>query len=237
MRWRIGLIDSCGALPRAVASAGFRAADGQACRAADGPDPTGHGTRIATILTRDGADVELVLAQVFGTAGPTSAAAVAAAIDWCLGEGVELLQLSLGLAADRPVLAEAVARAVDRGCVLVAATPSRGGPVYPAAYPGVIRGTGDARCAPGQVSELAAATFGGCPRSGAPGRSASGQGASVGAAEVTRVLIEVAESRTMAGALAALTARASYRGPERRTHAAAPPKASLPPGPVTSARS
>jgi len=100
----------------------------------------------------------------------------------------------------------------------------------------VIRGTGDARCAPGQVSELAEATFGGCPRSGAPGRAASGQGASVGAAEVSRVLIEVAESRTTAAALAALTARASYRGPERRTRATAAPKVSLPCGSGTSAR-
>jgi len=217
MRWRIGLIDSCGVLRQAIARARFFTEDGEVRRGPVGLDLSGHGSRIASLLTRDHADVELVLAQVFGEPGPTTAAVVAAAIDWCVGEGAELLQLSLGLAADRQVLAEAVARAVERGCVLVAAAPARGGPVYPAGYPGVIRGTGDARCAPGEVSQLGRATFGGCPRYGGVGQRACGQGASVGAAEVTRALIEVAESRITSAAVAALARRASYHGPERHT--------------------
>jgi hypothetical protein len=213
VRWRVGLIDS-GADLAAVAAAARFAADGTQGPA--GPDPTGHGTRIARLLTRDRPQVELVLAQVFASARPTSAAAVAAAVDWCLAERANLLHLSLGLAADRAALAAAIARAAAAGCLVVAATPARGAPVYPAAYAGVIRATGDARCGPDEVSRLAAATFGGCVRP-RPDVAPGGRGASVGAAAVSRALLAwVAPGSSYAVAVRALAARARYDGPERR---------------------
>lgn len=215
MRWRVGLIDSGAAAAGVVRAARF-AADGARADGA-GPDPTGHGTRVAALLRGAAPDIELVLAQVFAAGGPTSAAAVAAAIDWCVAEGAQLVHLSLGLAADRAPLAEAVARAVGAGRLVVAATPARGPAVYPAAYPGVIRATGDARCAPDEISRLAAATFGGCVRTA----TGAGQGASVGAAAVSRALLAaIAPGSPYALALQALGARARYDGPERRRRAA-----------------
>jgi len=214
MRWRVGLIDSCGVAPRAVASARFIDGDGGVQRVTGAPDATGHGTRIAELLTRERDGVELLLAQVFSDSGLASAAAVAAAIDWCVTEGSNLLHLSLGLSANRPVLAGAVARAQQQGCLVIASAPARGGPVYPAAYTGVIRGTGDARCAPGEISQRAPDTFGGCVWfDSADGR---GQGASIGAATITHLLIGEAAPLPQARALELLGARARYRGPERR---------------------
>ena len=216
MRWRVGLIDSCGAAPQAIASARFVDGDGGVQRVTAAADATGHGTRIAELLTRERDQAELLLAQVFADSGLASAAAVAAAIDWCVTEGSNLLHLSLGLSADRPVLADAVARALQQGCLVIASTPARGGPVYPAAYPGVIRGTGDARCAPGEVSQLAPGTFGGCAWfDSADGRA---QGASVGAAAITHLLIGEPAPLPPARAMAVLAERARYRGPERRRH-------------------
>jgi len=213
VRWRVGLVDS-GADGAALAAHARFAADGTHGPA--GPDPTGHGTRVARLIAGDRPQVELVLAQVFGSARPTSAAAVAAAVDWCLAERANLLHLSLGLAADRAVLARAIARAVAAGCLVVAATPARGAPVYPAAYAGVIRATGDARCGPEEISRLATATFGGCVRPD-PARQAGGRGASVGAAAVSRALIAwIAPGGGYAAAVRALAARARYDGPERR---------------------
>lgn len=213
--WRIGLIDSCGAFPGASVAARFVASAQRVARVECGPDPTGHGTRIASILTADGADAELVLAQVFTAGAPTSAAIIAAAIDWAVGEHVNLLHLSLGLAADRPILRSAIAQAVARGILLVAAMPARGGPVFPASYPGVIRGTGDARCQPGELSALEPGAFGGCPRhDGDEGQR--GQGASIGAAQVTRALIDSGGPDSYAGAIGRLTALARYLGPENR---------------------
>jgi hypothetical protein len=215
VNWRIGLIDSCGAFPTASVAARFVASAQRVVRVDCGPDPTGHGTRIASIISADGAAVELVLAQVFTGSAPTSAAIIAAALDWAVGEHVNLLHLSLGLAADRPILRSAIAQAVARGILLVAAMPARGGPVFPAAYPGVIRGTGDARCQPGELSALEPGAFGGCPRHGG-GDGQRGQGASIGAAAVTRALIHGGGPDTYACVIRRLTALARYLGPESR---------------------
>jgi hypothetical protein len=215
VRWRVGLVDSGAEPGSALAAAGF-GADG--ARGAVTGDATGHGTRIARLITAGRPEVELVLAQVFGPGSRTSALAVAAGIDWCREQGATLVHLSLGLGADRAPLAAAVRRAVAAGCLVVAATPARGAAVYPAAYAGVIRATGDARCATGEISRLAAATFGGCVRP-AP-EAARGGGASVGAAAVSGALVGCATPGCSFGeAIAALAARARYDGPERRGHA------------------
>jgi hypothetical protein len=228
--WRVGLIDTCGGLEGidAAHAAAFVAHDGRVeCRDTVA-DPTGHGSRIAELLI-SGRRVELLLGQVFNTLGPTSGAAVAAAIDWAVERRVGLIHLSLGLAGDRAVLRLAVQRAIDAGCILVAATPARGAPVYPAAYPGVIRATGDARCAPHEISALRPWVFGGCPRleaaSLAANRHAEGRasgGASIGAAWVTHAILQEPPLAAPAAALA-LTARAKYLGPERKTPASAHP--------------
>jgi hypothetical protein len=238
--WRVGLIDSCGGRFEGIDGAPLEEASWVADAAAfvghagrvdcreTVADPTGHGSRIAELLI-SGRSAELLLGQVFTSLGPTSGAAVAAAIDWAVERRVGLIHLSLGLAGDRAVLGSAVQRAIDAGCVLVAAMPARGASVYPAAYPGVIRATGDARCAPHEVSALRPWFFGGCPRFEVASRPASGRvegraegrasgGASIGAAWVTHAILQ--EPTLAAPAVvAALTARAKYLGPERRTPA------------------
>ena len=243
MRWRAALIDSCGEWPGAVAEAAFVDEGGgtgartvRSCAA--GLDAMGHGSRVARLLTDGDAEFELMLGQVFLGKAPASAAVVAAALDWAVEGGAGLIHMSLGLAADRAVLAEAVLRAVGAGCVVVASAPARGGVVYPAAYPGVIRGTGDARCGPGELSCLGPGFFGGCPRwvvSGAEdcaagagvdvGEGVSGEGtsgvgtsggASIGAAWVTRSILSQPAKRDAREVIGMMTAKAKYLGPERR---------------------
>ena len=223
MTWRVALIDSCGGREGidAAQAAAFVVHDGRVeCRESVA-DPTGHGSRIAELLS-SGRRLELLLGQVFTTSGPTSGAAVAAAIDWAVERRVGLVHLSLGLAGDRAVLGLAVQRAIDAGCILVTSMPARGAPVYPAAYPGVIRATGDARCAPHELSALSPWLFGGCPRLEIASRMANGHaeggasgGASIGAAWVTHAILQEPPLAAPA-AVEALTARAKYRGPERR---------------------
>jgi hypothetical protein len=231
MAWRVALVDSCGSRPEAVDAALIDAAafvtDGQQVeRRPTAADPTGHGSRIAEVLAgrrSRGRSIELLLGQVFTSSGPTSGAAVAAAIDWAVARRAGLIHLSLGLSSDRAVLGTAVQRALDAGCILVAAVPARGALVYPAAYPGVIRATGDARCVPGEWSCLGPWFFGGCPRiesldvSG-PGGVAGG--ASIGAAWVTRSILDEPAGATARDLAVTLTARAKYTGPERRGSAA-----------------
>jgi hypothetical protein len=136
--------------------------------------------------------------------------------------------MSLGLNTDRAVLAAAVTRAIASGCIIVASMPARGAVVYPAAYPDVIRATGDARCAPGELSYLGPGFFGACPRWAASGLASPGAGAlagarvgarggaSVGAAWVTRSILSGPNHATVSAVVAALTASARYVGPERK---------------------
>ena len=221
MSWRVALIDSCGSWPRARASAAFARTDrGIECRAPV-VDPTGHGSRIAALLTAGDDAMELLLGQVFLNAEPTSAAAVAAALDWSLSCGARLVHLSLGIARDRPVLGDAVREAVAAGAIIVASTPARGVTAFPASYPGVIQATGDARCAPGEISRLAPMRFGGCPR---PSPALAGHteatpvrgGASIGAAWVSKAIVSLQPAASTADVVKALNACAIYCGPERR---------------------
>lgn len=227
MSWRVALIDSCGRWPGVVESAAF-VSEGQQveCRATV-EDPSGHGSRIAKLLLSGEASsetgMELLLAQVFLNAEPASGAAVAAAIDWAVAHRANLIHMSLGLGADRAVLRRATAKAIEAGCVVVASTPARGAAVYPASYPGVIRGSGDARCEPGELSCLAPWWFGGCPRGlsegavgGDGGSTNAAGGASIGAAWVTRAIASRRKYDTAEAVVAALTAAARYSGPERR---------------------
>ena len=105
MIWRVGLIDSCGIWPGAVEAAAF-ATDGRRVeQRAVAADSSGHGSRIAQLLLAGDVALELLLAQVFVDSKSTTGAAVAAAIDWARARRAGLIHLSLGLAADRAVLA------------------------------------------------------------------------------------------------------------------------------------
>ena len=216
MSWRVALIDSCGDWPGAVGAAAFETSGEAVLERSVVVDPTGHGSRIASVLTGGPQALELLLGQVFTTKGPTTGAAVARAIDWAVDERARLVHLSLGLNADRAPLARAVDRAVGRGCVVVASVPARGSPVYPGCYPGVIRATGDARCAPGEWSALGEGVFGACPRVPDAHRRQEAGGASVGAAWLSRAILGFPGRLSVERVIQALTAGATYAGRESR---------------------
>lgn len=179
-------------------------------------DPAGHGSRIAAIVAGAGG-VELLDARIFDARLRTDARAAAAAIDWLLESGARLINLSFGLREDRAVLREACARAAAAGVLLVASSPARGQPVFPAAYPEVLRATGDARCARGEISWLGSAQA----DVGAHVRSLDGEvaGASMGCAHACAALAAwfcAHPQGSNAEAIAALRAGARYRGIERR---------------------
>jgi hypothetical protein len=176
-----------------------------------------HGTRIAELFKDAIVPLEICAAQVFDQRLSCSPGQVAEAIHWLIEQDVRLINMSFGLRADRPVLREACAAALAAGICLVAASPAQGDPVYPAAYPGVLRATGDARCHPGQIAWLdsAQADFGGYPGN----RETGFVGASAGCAAVCVALAELAVDMPQMNATdlgRTLAGRADYRGPERR---------------------
>jgi subtilisin family serine protease len=206
---RVGLIDTGIAAELAPSIAAAR----RFTNSAGAADGRAHGTAVATVILHHAPQARLLDAQAFGAGTRAEPAGVAAALHWLINQRTRLVNLSLGLRHDREILRSAVAAARAAGLLLIAATPARGAPVYPAAYPGVLRVTGDARCAPGEVSALGGepADFGACPRDldGTP------SGASLAAAHVTGLIAGGLE-RTDADVRAILAAALRFHGRERR---------------------
>ncbi len=185
---RLGLVDSGVSQGQAgYISAGRCFLSGD--EAAPEADRLGHGMAVVDIIREYAPMVTLYNARVFDDRGVTTAARVAAAIDWLVQQRADVINLSLGLQQDRDILRVSCARAVAAGIILVASSPARGQVTYPAAYDGVIRATGDARCNPGEISFLASAQadFGACPRplNQSPDQPVRTGGASLGAAHVS----------------------------------------------------
>ncbi len=162
------------------------------------PDPLGHGSLIYEIIHHYSSGSQLFNAQVFDKTGMTSAAAVAEAVDWACEKNVDVINLSLGLRQDREILRTSCEKATGQDIILIASSPAQGGDVYPSAYSGVIRATGDARCAVGEISFLdnKQADFGGCARLISDDMSAPPRigGASVGTAHITGKVITYLEN-------------------------------------------
>ena len=187
-RVRVGIVDS-GCAPaqaaQVVASAAFMLDEAGVSRVAAAPDVLGHGCRVADVVLHCAPQAELLVAQVFRERLSTSAAQVAAAIDWLVAEDARIINLSLGLRAPRRTLEQACARAIAAGVVVCAAAPAIGQTVYPAGFSGVLKVTGDARCARMELAALGAAhaDFGAHVR--ALGDSLSGAGASMACAHLS----------------------------------------------------
>jgi subtilisin family serine protease len=191
---------------------------------ASGPardDPLGHGTEVSRLILEGACEAELLHAQVFDASFRTAPVLAAAGLDWLVEAGARIVNMSFGLSADRAVLREACARAVEAGIVLVAAAPAQGAPCYPAAYKGVIAVTGDARCAKGEVSDLTGvqADFGtwcaSPERGGGPMAGASAAAASFTGLAASFLARQPDADRS--ALCEQFRARAVAVGPERRT--------------------
>lgn len=221
MTVRIGLVDSGVSENQAGfihTACGFSANSTMSVQS----DPLGHGSKVCEIILYHAPNIPLHNAQVFDKRGVTTAATVAAAIDWLRQEKVDLINLSLGLGHDRSVLRDACVKAVSAGIILIASSPAQGAMVYPSAYAGVIRATGDARCDMGEISFLDSpqADFGGCPH----GIKASGNvgphigGSSMGTAHISgQVAAYLQAGGDRKSIREWLVSQAKYLHSERRT--------------------
>jgi subtilisin family serine protease len=139
--WRVGLVDS-------GVDAGHPALQGarvQRWGCEDQPHPDLHGTAVASLLVGDGQHaqpgVQLFAADVYcGAPTGGNALEVAQALAWLARQQVRVVNLSL-VGPDNALLKRAVASAIGRGMVVVAAVGNDGpaaAPLFPSAYPQVI---------------------------------------------------------------------------------------------------
>lgn len=216
----VGIVDSGLALgiPHVAARAFHSEDSGVAVRAA-GLDLLGHGTLTLQIVHLIAPRAGLMVAQVFFESLLVPPRAVAAALDWLIAGGARLVNLSLATEADSPALRESCRQAIRAGRLLVASVPARGPQVFPAAYEGVIRVTGDARCGPQQLSAPAdgRVDFGACPLHGPLGAAGAAMrgGSSIAAARLTGALANLLLQGCDAhSALSILAARCAFQGPQ-----------------------
>ncbi|TAK69652.1 MAG: hypothetical protein EPO13_07250 [Actinomycetota bacterium] len=117
----------------------------------DVTDHDGHGTFVAGVIAARAGNgigiagvatgVSLLAVKVSDAQGMETPAAVAAGIRWAADHGADVINASLGSTTFDPAVAAAVAYAIGRGVVVVAAAGNLGQSVpafYPASSPGVV---------------------------------------------------------------------------------------------------
>jgi subtilisin family serine protease len=111
-------------------------------------DCLGHGTAIAALIHALAPAAELLVVRVFDRALTTSVLRVIRAIDWCLQNDIQIINLSLGTTNPdyRGAFAAAVERVKGGGAALVSAFEMNGSPVLPGCMPGVVAVRTDTDC-------------------------------------------------------------------------------------------
>ena len=111
-------------------------------------DDQGHGTHVAgTIAGLDNGDgvvgvspdVTLYAVKVLNSQGSGTFADIISGLEWCVDNGMEVANFSLGASQGTQALQDALAAATKSGLVVIAAADNSGGSVgYPGAYPEAI---------------------------------------------------------------------------------------------------
>ena len=112
----------------------------------DHADCTGHGTACAGIIRKKAPDAALYSVRIFDESLIADGRALIAAIQWCIDNEMDVVNLSLGTTdvTFKASLQKVCRKAIDAGVILVAAESNDGGESYPAVFPEVIGVTGGA---------------------------------------------------------------------------------------------
>ena len=110
------------------------------CRVVKGSDQVGHGTACAAIIKSIAPDAEIHSVKVIGANSKGSSAGLVAGMNWCVREGMNIINASLGTLErrSRESISDAVDEAILNGVVVVAAANNGGFTAYPANLSSVI---------------------------------------------------------------------------------------------------
>lgn len=112
-------------------------------------DDYGHGTLVAGVIAAQNnsigvvgiaPDVELYPIKVLNNHGEGDISDIADAIDWCINNKIQIINMSFAIPEDKPLLYSSILKATNAGIILVAsASNTYGGEVgFPASYDEVI---------------------------------------------------------------------------------------------------
>jgi hypothetical protein len=105
----------------------------------DYTDRLGHGTAVAAAIREKAPNIDIQVVKVFGRRLSTSTGALVKAIDWAVGQGARLINLSLGTVRgeNELVLWASVQRAVEQGALIVSPLEHEGRIWLPGSLEGV----------------------------------------------------------------------------------------------------
>ena len=126
--------------PHLPAVAGGTAFDVEGRQHDDYTDRLGHGTAVASAIHAKAPDADIYAVKVFDDRLATSVPVLVRALDWASEQGARLVNLSLGTPNDARLheLTPAVARAVERGTIIVSARRYGDDVWYPGSMDGVV---------------------------------------------------------------------------------------------------
>jgi hypothetical protein len=146
---RIGIVDSGVHVehPHVGGIAGGITIEDSGCTS-DYVDCLGHGTAVAALIHALAPAAELMCVRVFDRNLATSIDRVIRAIDWCLHNDIQIINLSMGTVnlRHRDSFLAAIERAKNKGTVIVTALELNGEPMLPGCLPGVIAVAADPEC-------------------------------------------------------------------------------------------
>jgi subtilisin family serine protease len=121
-------------------SGGTRIPSNEATPSTDYLDFIGHGTAVTAAIREKAPDAQLYAVKVFDRTLTTNIEVIVKAIDWCVDNQMDLVNLSLGTANNehRALMEEAAARAEEKGTTLVAAREMSGALSLPGCLSSVI---------------------------------------------------------------------------------------------------
>lgn len=174
---------------------------------------TQHAQAVAAAIHAFCPQAELLAFPVFTERLISSRTCLIEQLTLAMQSDATLLHCSLGFPTPDPETAQAFDLACQYFRFVIAASPARGNPVYPAHYQGVIKASGDARCTEGEYTYLGTSNvdFAASPH---PVNGTGLGGASIGAGRITGLLARAClEQRAD---VEQLKKNANYRGAERR---------------------
>ena len=118
-------------------------------------DLLGHGTAVAGAIREKAPDAEIYAVKVFDRELATSGKILLRAIDWCLDQRMDFINLSLGTLNEAyvPAFEEKLARARAINAQLVAAFEMKGRPAFPGCLAGALGVLLDPECPRNQFRE------------------------------------------------------------------------------------
>lgn len=99
-------------------------------------DRLGHGTAVMAAIQEKAPDAEYFAVRVFQSELKTSVDVLLRAIEWCIENRIDVINLSLG--TTNPAHAERFAEVVSRCGILISARAVEGCPSLPGSLPGVV---------------------------------------------------------------------------------------------------